>query len=179
LTSWTCRRPWSRCFIAPETGWARSRDQGPSWLSPSGWAATTASGRHGVLSATGSWDDWHDDPEPAVALMRRSDTPSGTKPRGLRRRANRWAWLVLAGVVVIAGVVVLTASLSGTWGSQGPGRHLCTRPISPAPGSHPPYYCLTGTLPAGSPTTVTLPVGPAGSVPAFPTTSSEAATPAS
>ena len=91
-----------------------------------GWAAL--SGRHGVTSAAGPWDDWHDVAEFAVVLMRRPDTPSGANPRGLRRRASRWTWLVLTGVMVIAGVVVLNDARR----SQGPARRLCTHPVLPA-----------------------------------------------
>jgi len=44
-------------------------------------------------------------------------------------------------------------------------------PVAPALGSHPPYRCLTGTLPAGSPTTVTLPASSSGPAPPFPISS--------
>ena len=58
-------------------------------------------------------------------------------------RSRRRPWLALGGAVVVA------ASLGTLVGLAGPKSQPC-RPIAPF-GSRPPYHCLTGTLPPGSP----------------------------
>jgi hypothetical protein len=72
-------------------------------------------------------------------------------------------WFAVVAAVVVAGSASVAIALSSP----------SSRPCSPVQvlGSHPPYRCLTGTLPAGSPTTVAFPASSPGPTPPFPATS--------
>jgi hypothetical protein len=95
--------------------------------------------------------------------------------RGGRRRrrsiriVHRRLWAALIGIVVLGGSLGAALGLSGT------GSKPCM-PIGHAVGQRPPYHCLTGTLPTGSPTTATSPAGPVRPPPSPPTSSPLAGT---